>query len=104
MDKTTSSEVRVTTDSVMLSIVSLPSEEWTTFELAAAMNVPEYPVRAAVSWLLTRKVLEVSGTRNGFYWNSHRRRTAKYQSNTYRLKGQGKVDFHTLNMAFVYGR
>jgi len=95
-------EVRVTTDSVMLSIVGLPSEDWTTFELAAAMQVPEYPVRAAVSWLLVRKVLEVSGTRKGYYWTGRKRKT--YQSNTYRLKGQGKVDFNTLNMAFVYGR
>lgn len=96
-------EVRVTTDSVMLSIGSLSKDNWTTFELAAAMNVPEYPVRAAVSWLLVRNVVEVSGTRYGHYRSSDRRKSYKF--NTYRLKNKGgEVDFNTLNMAFVYGR
>lgn len=96
------SKVKVTTDSVMLSIASMSKDGWTTFELAAAMQVPEYPVRAAVSWLLVRNVLEVSGTRKGYYWTGRKRKT--YQANTYRVRGRGKVDFDTLNMAFVYGR
>lgn len=94
--------VPVTTDMVIEAIEALSCEDWTTSQLADAMQVPEYPVRAAVSWLLVRKVLEVSGTRKGYYWTGRKRKT--YQSNTYRLKGQGKVDFNTLNMAFVYGR
>jgi hypothetical protein len=56
-------ETRVTTESVLASIRDFPILSFTTFEIAEAMGVPEYPVRAAMSWLVARKVVVRAGAR-----------------------------------------
>lgn len=91
------SEQRVTTDAVMTAIKDFPIEAFTTFEIAEAMGVPEYPVRAAASWLLKRNLIEKAGARKRYTAVANE----AYWATTYKIKQQAApVDFAALMGAF----
>lgn len=102
-------EVRVTTEAVLSAIRDFPILSFTTFQIAEAMGVPEYPVRAAVSWLARRQIVVRAGARklttrrpvcrerNGYAPGGHE----PYWATTYILKEQSApVDFAALMGAF----
>lgn len=102
-------EVRVTTEAVLEAIRVFPIESFTTFEIAEAMGVPEYPVRAAMSWLVNRQIVVRAGARklmsrrpvcrerNGYAPGKHE----PYWATTYIMKEQSApVDFAALMGAF----
>lgn len=100
-------EIRVTTEKVLEAIKVFPIESFTTYEIAEAMGVPEYPVRAAMSWLLSRHLVEKAGARKLMSRNPVCRingRTPKqepYWATTYVMKEQSApVDFVALMGAF----
>lgn len=91
--------VRVTTAEV-LRIVEVHSGEFTSFDIAEKMGVPEYPVRAAMSWLLNRRVIEKAGARKRYTAHRH----DAYWATTYKMKPQSApVDFRVLMGAFCRG-
>jgi len=91
--------VRVTTAEV-LRVVKVYSGEFTSFDIAEKMGVPEYPVRAAMSWLLNRRVIEKAGARKRYTAHRHE----AYWATTYRVREQSEpVDFMALMGAFCRG-
>lgn len=100
-------EVRVTTEAVLEAIKGFPIESFTTFEIAEAMGTPEYPVRAAMSWLVNRQIVVRSGARKMMTRRPVCRidgrtpRPEPYWATTYVLKEQAApVDFAALMGAF----
>ena len=97
----TAETVRVTTEMVFDAITAYPIGSFTTFEIAEAMGVPEYPVRAAASWLLKRNLIEKAGARKRYTAESHE----PYWATTYKVREQGgPADFAALNRIFGVGR
>ena len=91
--------VRITTDDVQ-KVVEAHSGEFTSFDVADKIGVPEYPVRAAMSWLLKRRVIEKAGTRKRYTTHRHE----AYWVTTYRVREQSApVDFSGLMGAFCLG-
>lgn len=96
--KSASAPDRVTTDAVLNAIRAFPIDSWTTFELAEAMGLPEYPVRTAVSWLLSRNAIRVAGARKRYTRSAN----APYWASTYELIERGDdVDCALLNRIFM---
>jgi hypothetical protein len=104
-------ETRVNTETVLAAIREFPIESFTTFEIAEAMGVPEYPVRAAMSWLVARKIVIRAGARklmvprrrerNGFSPG----KPEPYWATTYVLREESAApDIATLYGAFCCGR
>jgi hypothetical protein len=100
-------EVRVTTDSVLEAIDNLDILSFTTFEVAMAMRVDEYPVRAAVSWLLKFGAIRRCGARKCMTKPVRRERNRyepgkcePYWANTYERVMSNNVDFAELNRIF----
>ena len=92
---------RVTTEMVFDAIQAYPTGAFTTFEIAEAMGVPEYPVRAAMSWLLKREMIQKAGARKCYTSRMHE----AYWATTYILKPKAApVDFAALNRAFLFCR
>jgi hypothetical protein len=104
-----SEPVRVTTEAVLAAIREFPIESFTTFEIAEAMGVPEYPVRAAMSWLVARKIVVRAGARKLMTKPVIRQdgrppKPEPYWATTYVLKEQSApVDFSALMGAFCRG-
>ena len=91
--------VRVTTAEV-LKVVEAHRGEFSSFDISEKMGVPEYPVRAAMSWLLNRRVIEKVGTRKRYTALRHE----AYWATTYRVREQSApVDFMALMGAFCRG-
>jgi len=91
--------VRITTDDVQ-KFVEAHSGEFTSFDIAEKMGAPEYPVRAAISWLLNRRVIEKAGTRKRYTAHRHE----AYWATTYRVRERSAlVDFRALMGAFCRG-
>lgn len=90
---------RVTTEDVLKAVRAYPGEEFSTFDIAEVMGVPEYPVRAAASWLLKRGDIEKAGEQRRYTASAHE----AYWATTYRIRERGTVaDFSTLNRAFGF--
>lgn len=103
--------IPVTKETVLEAIKAFSIETFTTFEIAEAMGVEEYPVRAAVSWLIKGKLIEKAGARK--LWTKPVRRERRgfvpgkcepYWATTYQLKIQTTADFMALNRVFGFGR
>lgn len=94
------STTAVTTETVLAAVKKLPIESFTTFEIAEDMGVPEYPVRAAVSWLLKGGVIERSGARKRYTATGNE----PYFATTYVLKQKAApADFSALMGIFCRG-
>lgn len=88
---------RVSIEMVFDAIWSYPKGALSTFEIAEQMGVPEYPVRAVMSWLLNRKVIEKAGARKRYTAPSNE----AYWATKYTMKPQtARVDFAALMVAF----
>lgn len=91
--------VCVTTDDVAKVIESVVGE-FTTFDIAEQMGVPEYPVRAAMSWLLKRGDIAKAGQRQRFTARMHE----VYWATTYVRVVRGEpADFATLTRVLCGG-
>lgn len=91
--------VRVTTEDVLKAVRAYKGD-FTTFEIAERMGVPEYPVRAAMSWLLKRNLIERAGEKKRYTATAH----VPYWATTYQVREHGGApDFSALNRAFGYG-
>lgn len=103
-------ETRVNTETVLAAIRDFPIESFTTFEIAEVMGTPEYPVRAAMSWLVSRKIVVRSGARKLMTKPVIRQdgRTPKpepYWATTYVLREKSaEPDIATLYWSFCCGR
>lgn len=53
--------VRATTDEVLKAVRDYQGD-FTTYDIARALGIEEYPVRAAMSWLVKRQIVERIGT------------------------------------------
>lgn len=90
---------RVTTDDVLKAVKNYPGKTFSTFDLAESMGVSEYPVRAAVSWLLKREVIEKVGEQKRFTARAHE----AYWVIIYQVRVPGaEADFNALNRAFGF--
>lgn len=99
-------ELRVTTETVMQAIRAYAESVkpfFTTCDIARAMGVEEYPVRAAVSWLNRYRMIEiVPGVRSRRYTKLH---GEEYSATVYQIREKGgEADFNVLYRAFGYGR
>ena len=96
--------VRVSTENVLQAVTSYVGE-FTTYEVAGVLGVEEYPVRAAMSWLLKRGFVEKVGTKERRLPLPAGRRLHGdvYPVSVYQAKEQaGEVDFAALNRAFGF--
>ena len=92
--------VRVTTAEV-LKIVEAHKGEFSSFDIAEKMGVPQYPVRAAMSWLLNRRVIEKVGTQKRY--TAHRHEV--YWATTYRVREKSApVDFRARRLTAAGSR
>ena len=92
--------VRVTTAEV-LKIVEAHRGEFSSFDISEKMGVPEYPVRAAMSWLLNRRVIEKVGTQKRY--TAHRHEV--YWATTYRVREKSApVDFRARRLTAAGSR
>lgn len=92
--------VRVTTAEV-LKIVEAHRGEFSSFDISEKMGVPEYPVRAAMSWLLNRRVIEKVGTRKRYTALRHE----VYWATTYRVREKSApVDFRARRLTAAGSR
>lgn len=57
----TTADTRITTSRVLAAIDALESKTFTTYDVAAAMRVPEYPVRSAIAWLVKSGTVKRTG-------------------------------------------
>ena len=105
-----SEPIRVTTETVFAAMKKHPIDSFTTFEIAEQMGVPEYPVRAAMFWLVNRKIIARAGARklmtprwrerNGFAPG----KPEPYWATTYVLREENAgPDIATLMGAFCRG-
>lgn len=91
--------VRVTTEDVLKAARAYEDDDFTTYDIAFEMDVEEYPVRAAMSWLLKRRLVEVCGKRFLFTKTNH----VKYPVVLYRVRPEAtEADFAALNRAFGF--
>lgn len=94
---------RVTTAMVSAAIKAFPLESFTTFDIAATMGLAEYPVRAAVSWLLKHGAVKRIGSKKCFTKPVRRERChyrpgkcEPYWATTYARVPENAVDFDAL--------
>lgn len=99
---------RVTTAQVLEAVRKFPGPEFSTNDIARSIRAPEHPVRAAISWLVNRHILEKAGSRE-LLTRPVRREATKfkpgacepYTATLYRLKPEdAAVDFSALYRAF----
>ncbi len=84
-------------DDVLRAVERLGSE-FTSSDVAAALNVREYRVRAVMAWLARSGKIAAAGERKCF---STRQRHGWYMVTTYRLVGEYSLDsFRLLSLAF----
>ena len=91
------------TAEVVFEAVMKEMEEFTTRDVAAAVGVDEYSVRAALSWLLKRKVVELVGKVSRPYppEAGQHLRSRSYTVSVYRVIERGQApDFSLLMGAF----
>lgn len=96
--------VRATTDEV-LNAVRAYQGEFTTYDIARVLSIEEYPVRAAMSWLVKRGIVERIGTTERKLQPVKGRRLhgETYPVALYRAKEEAvPVDFSALNRAFGF--
>ena len=90
---------RVTTEMVSDAIKASGLREFSTFDIADLMGVPEYPVRAAMSWLLNRKEIKKYRTVKRYTAAAHE----AYWATTYLVVEKCEApDFAALNRVFGY--
>ena len=97
--------VRVTTEDVLKAVRAYQGD-FTTYDIAGVLGVEEYPVRAAMSWLVKRGIAEKVGTLERRLSPPAGRRLhgEVYPVSLYRVKEEAvPVDFAALNRAFGYG-
>lgn len=103
---------RVTTESVKTAIEKFVSQSgenrFTTADIARFMDVYEYPVRAAVSWLARYGFVEIiPGVRSKRYFTptpNRRLHSDGYSVSMYQIKDPAcEVDFSALMGAFCRG-
>lgn len=100
--------IRVKTEAVKAAIeqyVEQRSDRFTTADIARFMEVEEYPVRAAVSWLARYGFVEIiPGVRSKRYFTppaNRRLHSDGYSVSMYRVKEPAcEVDFSALMGAF----
>ncbi len=104
--------VRVSTEAVKKAIEKFVDQRtekhFTTADIARFMEVDEYPVRAAFSWLARYGLIEIiPGVRSKRYLEQpadRRLHGDSYSVSMYRVKERAaEVDFAALNRAFGYG-
>lgn len=96
--------IRVTTEDVLQAVTAYVGE-FTTYDIARVLGVEEYPVRAAMSWLLKRGVVEKVGTKERRLPPPAGRRLHGdvYPVSVYRVKETAApADFAALNRAFGF--
>jgi hypothetical protein len=94
MTRTTTAEVTAYLETLGFDV------EWTTCDIAEALQVKEYGVRAAITWLQVRKRVIRTGTTRRYTNGTN----CPYTATTYRLvEIGGPADFKVLNRAFGYG-
>jgi transcription initiation factor IIE alpha subunit len=82
----------------VLRAVNRMGDEFTSSDVAAALNVREYKVRAVMAWLRRAGKIAAAGERKCF---STRQRHGWYMVTTYRLVGEYSLDsFRLLSRAF----
>ena len=92
---------RVTVEMVFRAIAASSLKEFSTFDIAERMDVTEYPVRAAMSWLLKSNEIKKYRTVKRYTAAAHE----PYWATTYQLVEKCEpVDFSVLNRLFGYGR
>lgn len=97
--------VRVTTEDVLKAVRAYEGE-FTTYDIARVLGVEEYPVRAAMSWLVKRDIVERIGItdRPLPQVQGKRMHCETYTVVLYRAKEEAApVDFSALNRLFGYG-
>jgi len=97
--------VRVTTGDVLKAVRAYVGE-FTTYDIAGVLGVEEYPVRAAMSWLVKRGIVEKVGTKERRLPAPIGRRLHGdvYAVSLYMVKEEAApVDFSALNRAFGFG-
>lgn len=99
--------VRVTTDDV-LQAVEAYAGAFTTYDIAKVLGIEEYPVRAAMSWLVKRGIVEKIGSRERPLSAAPGKRmhSESYSVSLYRVKAKERspeVDFTALMGAFCRG-
>lgn len=93
-------ERQVNVVTVLEAIRTSGLHEFSTFEIAELMGVAEYPVRAAMSWLL--KAREIKKFRTVRRYTATAREA--YWATTYLLVEKGaSADWARLNKVFVFG-
>jgi len=100
--------IRVKTEAVKVAIeryVEQRSDRFTTADIAQFMGVEEYPVRAAMTWLIRSKMIEIiPGVRSKRYFTpqvDRRLHSDGYSVSMYRIKEPAcEVDFSALMGAF----
>lgn len=96
----------VTTEGVMKAITSYAEspdrQHFTTLDIARFMEVDEYPVRSAVSWLNRYQMIEVvPGVRSKRYTKAH---GEEYSATVYQVRKTSEAaDFVTLTRVFCGG-
>ena len=96
--------VRTTTEDVLKAVRAYDGE-FTTYNIAGVLGVEEYPVRAAMSWLLKRGIVEKVGAKERRLPRvpGKRMHADTYPVALYQIKEQaGDVDFAALNRAFGF--
>lgn len=97
--------VRVTTEDVLKAVRDYEGE-FTTYDIAGVLGVEEYPVRAAMSWLVKRGIVEKVGTKERKLPPLAGRRLHGdvYSVSLYQVKEVAEsVDFAALNRIFGFG-
>lgn len=94
------SVVRVTSEKV-LEAVRACEGDFTTQDIAGRLGLEEYPVRAALSWLVRRGIVEMVGTEpRRLPVRKGRGQRETYPATLYRAKKEAvPVDFNTLYRA-----
>jgi hypothetical protein len=96
--------VRVTTEDVLQAVRAYVGD-FTTYDIARVLGTEEYPVRAAMSWLVKRGIVERIGTteRTLLPVKGRRLHGDTYTVALYRAKEEAApVDFSALNRAFGF--
>lgn len=90
---------RVTVEMVSKAIAASGLKEFSTFDIAEKMGVAEYPVRAAMSWLLKGNEIRKYRTVKRYTAAAHE----SYWATTYQLVEKGEpADLSVLNRAFGF--
>lgn len=77
---------------------------FTTYDIARALGVEEYPVRVAITWLVRRRAVERIGTeKRPLPARPKHGNRETYPATLYRVKDEAApVDFSALNRAFGF--